>query len=172
MNLETILFVLLTLSLTVRAHLKQNRFAVSLLTSGDVRHWNPTAKEYEDPRATTVPKNAYFAEAMRLNGLSIKADDLLANRSLIPFVKARGLSVYIWGDKLNSVEVLGSLLRDGADGLIFDRIDKLLAHPVSAQLVAFDQPKAGSPNSMRFEPIIIVWVLVYHYLLIFLLIGE
>ena len=127
-----------------------------MLTSGDVRHWNPAAKEYEDPRATTIPKSTYFARGMNLNGVSIKADDLLANRSLIPFVKSHGLSVYIWGDKLNNLQVLGSLLRDGADGLIFDKIDKLMGHSVDAELMALNEPNISTANVSQLDAIVII----------------
>ncbi|XP_054168301.1 glycerophosphocholine phosphodiesterase GPCPD1-like [Oppia nitens] len=108
-------------------HLKQNLLDVSLLTSGDVEHWDPKDIPYWDPRATTIPLGTYFAEGMNLSGLSIQAKDLLADPTLIPFVKSHKRKVYIWGGQLNNLDVINKLKAQGADGLIFDKIDKILA---------------------------------------------
>ena len=100
---------------------------VALLTSGDVIRWDPKEKPYLDPRATTVPLNTYFAKGMQLNGLSVWDKELLANTSLIDFIKSHNLSVYIWGAQMNNTKVIQILLEHGADGLIFDNLDKVLA---------------------------------------------
>ena len=107
--------------------MKQNKFAVALLTSGDIVRWNNKSKPYLDPRATTIPLNTYYSEAMNFKGLSINSRDLLANNSLIGLVKSRNLSLYVWGEQLNSKHILNNLIQLGADGLIFDRIDKILS---------------------------------------------
>ncbi|CAG2162886.1 unnamed protein product [Oppiella nova] len=107
--------------LCAMAHLKQNKLAVSLLTSGDVQHWDPKAVPVSDPRGTTIPLGTYFAEGMGLSGLSIYARDLLANKTLIPFVKSRNQKVYIWGGLLTSLDVIQELRDAGADGIIFDK---------------------------------------------------
>ncbi|CAG2114380.1 unnamed protein product, partial [Medioppia subpectinata] len=59
--------------------------------------------------------------------------DLLADNTLIPFVKSRDLYVYVWGTQINSQQVIDQLVNNGADGLIFDKIDKLLSQ--STQIV-------------------------------------
>ncbi|CAG2115177.1 unnamed protein product [Medioppia subpectinata] len=101
--------------------LKQNKLRVALLTSGDVKHWDPKAKPLYDPRGTTIPLGAYFAEGMGLDGMSILAKDLLADKTLIPFVKSRKQHVYVWGDQINSRQVIDQLVNNGADGLIFNK---------------------------------------------------
>jgi len=101
--------------------LKQNKFAVAFLTSGDVVKWDPKAVPFLDSRATTIPLGTYFAQSMKLKGLSVKANDLLKDRTLINFVKSHNQSLYVWGNLLNSLEVIESLKKDGADGLIFDK---------------------------------------------------
>ncbi|CAG2109149.1 unnamed protein product [Medioppia subpectinata] len=107
--------------------LKQNKLRVALLTSGDVQHWEPKAKLPYDPRITTVSLGAYFAEGMGLDGMSILAKDLLADKTLIPFVKSRKQHVYVWGDQINSRQVIDQLINNGADGLIITKIDQLLS---------------------------------------------
>ncbi|CAG2102440.1 unnamed protein product [Medioppia subpectinata] len=106
--------------------LKQNKLRVALLTSGDVKHWDPKAKPLYDPRGTTIPLGAYFAEGMGLDGMSILAKDLLADKTLIPFVKSRKQHVYVWGDQINNRQVIDQLVNNGADGLIMNNCQSML----------------------------------------------
>ena len=125
---KTLYFPQLLLQLNIlilRIQLKQNLLDVALLTNGDIKHWDPKAVPIRDPRAHTIQLGAYFTEGMGMNGMSIVAKDLLADLSLIKFVKSRNnQNVYIWGSQLNSLDVINKLKANGADGLIFDKLVK------------------------------------------------
>ena len=68
---------------------------------------------------------AFTAKAFGFTGVNVHAEDLLKDRSLISFVKSRGLVLFVWGDDLNDKEVIKQLKVDGVDGVVYDKIDEL-----------------------------------------------
>lgn len=80
--------------------------------------------KYWDPRTRDIQSAAYFALAMGFLGIDVHAEDLLKDRSLIQFVKSKGLVLFVWGDDLMDTSVIKALKKDGVDGVIYDKIDE------------------------------------------------
>ena len=99
-----------------RAQLKQNKYHVGFLSSGD--KLTPKTKLY-DPRTHTVELNAEFAQSMNLKGLSLWATNILTDTlgkyQYIDYVKNRNLDLYLWGAELNSTRLLVDLHKNGVD---------------------------------------------------------
>lgn len=68
---------------------------------------------------------AFSALSLGFTGVNVHAEDLLRDRSLIDFVKKRGLVLFVWGDDLNDKQVIKQLKVDGVDGVVYDKIDEL-----------------------------------------------
>ena len=68
---------------------------------------------------------AFTAKSLGFTGVNVHAEDLLKDRSLIDFVKSRGLVLFVWGDDLNDKQVIKQLKVDGVDGVVYDKVDEL-----------------------------------------------
>ena len=91
--------------------LKQNRYEVALLTSGNTTQFDPSEQLYHDPRTTSVEHGVAFVQSMAMKGLSLLVDDVMHTAAHIGFIRARGLSLYLWGDRLDNYPLLARLRR-------------------------------------------------------------
>lgn len=66
----------------------------------------------------------YTALSMGFTGINAHAEDLLKDRSLISFVNARNLILFVWGDDLNDKSIIKQLKVDGVDGVVCDKVDE------------------------------------------------
>lgn len=100
--------------LCAMVQLKQNKFRVALLTFG-------AKGSLYDPRAGPIELGVAYSESLFLAGLSLHAPDALADPKHIPYIRSRNQKLYLWGDALNSYELLIKLKQEGVNGLIFDK---------------------------------------------------
>nr|XP_027201546.1 glycerophosphocholine phosphodiesterase GPCPD1-like isoform X2 [Dermatophagoides pteronyssinus] len=108
--------------------LKQNKYHVAFLTS--VKHWS------RDPRDFSIESAVAFAQSMMFKGIVPTVDALLTKTNgqyqYIDYVKKRKLGLYVWGNRINSHQIVMSLLDKGVDLLIFDHIDKIMNQTFTA----------------------------------------
>lgn len=100
--------------------LKQTKFPVLFLTQGKTERW----QNYWDPRTRDIPMASYFAQSMELIGIDVHAEDIIKDRTLIPFVKQRDLILFVWGEDLCDKSLIKELKHEGVDGVIYDKIDE------------------------------------------------
>lgn len=97
--------------------MKQNLYPVLFLTQGKTQRYTP----YSDPRTCSVEKATFVANCFGFWGVNAHAEDLLKDRSLVQFVKRYGLTLFTWGEDINSTNVIHQLKNDGVDGIIYDK---------------------------------------------------
>ena len=97
--------------------MKQNKYHVAFLTS--VKQWS------RDPRDFSIESAVAFAQSMMFKGIVPTVDALLTKTNgqyqYIDYVKKRKLGLYVWGNRINSHQIVMSLLDNGVDLLIFDQ---------------------------------------------------
>ncbi|KAH9517301.1 Glycerophosphocholine phosphodiesterase gpcpd1, variant 2 [Dermatophagoides farinae] len=100
--------------------LKQNKYHVGFLTSA--KHWST------DPRDFSIESAVAFAQSMMIKAIVPVVDPILTSKTTtngrykyIDYVKQRKLGLYLWGNKINSHQIVMNLLDNGVDLLIFDR---------------------------------------------------
>ena len=105
---------------THRIRLKQNKYHVAFLTS--VKQWS------RDPRDFSIESAVAFAQSMMIKAIVPVVDPILTSKTTtngrykyIDYVKQRKLGLYLWGNKINSHQIVMNLLDNGVDLLIFDR---------------------------------------------------
>ncbi|KFM81138.1 Glycerophosphocholine phosphodiesterase GPCPD1, partial [Stegodyphus mimosarum] len=119
--------------------LKQNKYPLLFLTQGQTDKYPP----YFDTRTATTPMATYFALNLGLLGISVHAEDLIRDGSLIPFVKDRKLILFCWGDDINHSDVIKSLKEQGVDGVIYDKVDEFTTNQENIFLVESSKARMG-----------------------------
>jgi len=99
---------------------KQNRFPVLFLTQGETEKYEP----YKDPRTHSIKQGAWFAQMAGLLGLSAMAGVVMANPSLVSYIKQRNQVIFCWTDEQNDRETVKFLKNLKVNGVIYDRMDQ------------------------------------------------
>lgn len=97
--------------------LKQNLYPVLFLTQGRTQRYT----WWSDPRTCSVERATFMANIFQFWGVNAHAEDLLKDRNLVQFVKRYGLTLFTWGEDINSTNVIHQLKNDGVDGIIYDK---------------------------------------------------
>jgi glycerophosphocholine phosphodiesterase GPCPD1 len=108
-----ILLSTLNADIAIMLRLKQTKYPVLFLTTGDSQRFN-------DPATKTVKNAIHFAQAFDMAGINPNAKWL--NEYLVRYAKERGLLVYAWGE-IKSPQTIKELKRYGLNGVIYDKID-------------------------------------------------
>lgn len=99
--------------LAILLRLKQHKYPVLFLTTGDVSRFN-------DPITKTVKNAIHFAEAFDLTGVCPNAAKV--TDKLVKYAHDRGQIFYAWG-KIESAQAIEELKKTGLNGVIYDKID-------------------------------------------------
>lgn len=99
--------------------LKQNKYPVLFLTSGEALH----AGDYIDPRSQNASMAINFVTFADLLGIDIDSAFVLKEPSFIEQIKKTGQVLFCWGESNNDSNVINKLKQLGVDGIIYDRID-------------------------------------------------
>lgn len=103
----------LNADIAILLRLKQSKYPVLFLTTGD-------SKRFNDPTTKSVKNAIHFALAFGMAGINPNAAYL--TEYLVRYAQDRGLLVYAWG-KIESAQTIKELRRTGLNGVIYDRID-------------------------------------------------
>uniref|UniRef100_A0A6G1SI81 Glycerophosphocholine phosphodiesterase GPCPD1 n=1 Tax=Aceria tosichella TaxID=561515 RepID=A0A6G1SI81_9ACAR len=112
-NDRPILLSTLSADIAIMLRLKQTKYPVLFLTTGDSQRFN-------DPATKTVKNAIHLAQAFDMAGINPNAKWL--NEYLVRYAKERGLLVYAWGE-IKSPQTIKELRRYGLNGVIYDKID-------------------------------------------------
>lgn len=112
-NGRHILLSTLNADIAIMLRLKQTKYPVLFLTTGDSQRFN-------DPTTKSVKNAIHFAQAFDLAGINPNAANL--NEHLVRYAQDRGLLVYAWGE-IKSAQAIKELRRIGLNGVIYDKID-------------------------------------------------
>jgi len=99
--------------IAIMLRLKQSRYPVLFLTTGDSQRFN-------DPTTKSVMNAIHFASAFDMAGVNPNA--AMLSEDLVRYAHHHGLLVYAWG-KIESSQAIRKLRRYGVDGIIYDKID-------------------------------------------------
>lgn len=112
-NDRPILLSTLNADIAIMLRLKQTKYPVLFLTTGDSQRFN-------DPATKSVKTAIHLAQAFDMAGINPNAKWL--NEFLVRYAKDRGLLVYAWGE-IKSPQTVKELRRYGLNGVIYDKID-------------------------------------------------
>jgi len=112
-NGRPILLSTLNADIAIILRLKQTKYPVLFLTTGD-------SQRFKDPATKSVKSAIHLAQAFDMAGINPNADKL--NESLVRYAQDRGLLVYAWG-RIESAQTIKELKRFGLNGVIYDKID-------------------------------------------------
>lgn len=110
---RAILLSTLNADIAILLRLKQAKYPVLFLTTGD-------SKRFNDPTTKSVKNAIHFALAFDMAGINPNAAYL--TEFLVKYAQDRGLLVYAWG-KIESAQAIKELRRTGLNGVIYDKID-------------------------------------------------
>lgn len=112
-NGRPILLSTLNADIAIMLRLKQTKYPVLFLTTGD-------SQRFMDPATKSVKTAIHLAQAFDMAGINPNAAKL--NENLVRYAQDRGLLVYAWG-KIESAQTVKELKRYGINGVIYDKID-------------------------------------------------
>lgn len=112
-----IIFSCFNPDIAILLRLKQNMYPVLFLTQGMTKKY----AKYLDPRTSSVQMATFMVKCFHLWGVNCHVEDFLVDRSLVQYVKKFGITVFTWGDDINSTNVIHQLKNDGVDGIIYDK---------------------------------------------------
>lgn len=110
---RAILLSTLNADIAIMLRLKQTKYPVLFLTTGDSQRFN-------DPATKSVKNAIHLAQAFDMAGINPNAKWL--NEFLVRYARDRGLLVYAWGD-IKSPQAVKELKLFGINGVIYDKID-------------------------------------------------
>ena len=126
---------------------KQNKFPVLFLTQGETSKYEP----YKDPRTQTIKHGAWFAKMAGLLGLSAMGGVVMANPSLVSYVKSLGQVIFCWTDEQNDRETVKCLKDLNVNGVIYDRMDQNNEKDVKESIFYSPDKKSKSSISSGFH---------------------
>lgn len=112
-NGRRIVLSTLNADMAIMLRLKQARYPVLFLTTGD-------SQRFVDPATKTIKNAIHFARAFGMAGINPNAAYL--TEYLVRYAQDRGLLVYAWG-KIDTPQAVRELRRFGLNGVIYDKID-------------------------------------------------
>ena len=112
-NGRPIMLSTLNADIAMLLRLKQTKYPVLFLTTGDSQRFN-------DPTTKSIKNAIHFAQAFDMAGVNPNVATL--NEFLVRYAQNRGLLVYAWG-KIESAQAINELRRYGINGVIYDKID-------------------------------------------------
>lgn len=117
-NGRAIVLSTLNPDIAIMLRLKQSRYPVLFLTTGD-------SKRFMDPLTKSTKSAIHFAKAFDMAGINPNCAWL--NEKLVRYAQERGLLVYAWG-KIETPQAVKELRRYGLNGIIYDKIDLIKPH--------------------------------------------
>jgi len=114
--------------------LKQQRFDVYLLTSGNLESFKHPAPwdVYWDLRTRTVSANIAFARSMNMDGLSLYSEHLYqVEMADVDRIRQAGLRLAVWGESVNTRCKALELFQRGVNILILDKVDLISKNSIA-----------------------------------------
>ena len=133
--------------------LKQNKYPVLFLTSGQAR----MATDYLDPRNSQAAMAINFINFADLLGIDINSKFILKHPELINDIKKSGQVLFCWGEDNNDSNVINQLKQLGVDGIIYDRwmvyddVMDLWIYDEANKIVGIDRLKGSKENIFKME---------------------
>ena len=101
--------------------MKQNKFPVLLLTSGNTNLYDRAIHTFYDPRTATTEFGVAFVQSFYIKGLSLLVDDVQNCPGHIKYIRDRNITLFLWGDKLISKKQLKKFKKLGVNGFIANK---------------------------------------------------
>lgn len=101
---------------------KQNIYPILFLTLGLTKRY----PLYMDPRCNSIKMATCLVQSMEFLGLIPHTEDILYNPKQLELCKNLKQIIFCWGDDSNCKENIEKLKSYGLNGVIYDRIDKIL----------------------------------------------
>ncbi|KFD55213.1 hypothetical protein M513_03854 [Trichuris suis] len=100
--------------------LKQNKYPVLFLTQGDSKRY----ERYADVRMQSSRIAIHFARSNGLLGVAFHSEEILRDASLLPLARSLHLTSFVWGNDLDSAQMVEHFRKLGFDGVIYDQMDR------------------------------------------------
>ncbi|CDW55376.1 GDPD domain containing protein [Trichuris trichiura] len=97
--------------------LKQNKYPVLFLTQGDSRRY----ERYADVRMQSSKVAIHFAHSNGLLGVAFHSEEILRDSTLLPLARSLHLTSFVWGNDLDSAQMVEHFRKLGFDGVIYDQ---------------------------------------------------